>query len=161
MGSQPLPTTNSEDVDGGARPRSGTWGSGKTVDAKKDGGAGKSSKSGSRSGSTSRSSSMERRKSGEDTTQSPSRKPGMLDAFRPRSKSDASKKKSGTLMAHMKSAMQVSILDITRITLLISLSNKYFFIKSSVYYMISSTYHVYYYNYEYLNEIIIFFSILV
>lgn len=105
-----MPTTSSEDVEsGGARPRSGTWGSGKSDPKGKDGGSSKSSKhgSGSRSGSTSRSSSMERRKSGEDTTQSPSRKPGMLDAFRPRSKSDASKKKSGTLMAHMKSAMQV------------------------------------------------------
>ncbi|GLV41653.1 SNF4/AMP-activated protein kinase gamma subunit [Carabus blaptoides fortunei] len=116
LGSQPLPTTQSDDADGaqhsGGRPRAGTWGSAKPdiknkSDAGKHHSSGKHS-SGSRSGSASRSSSGERRKSNEDPgqTQSPSRKPGMLDAFRPRSKSDASKKKSGTLMSHMKSAMQ-------------------------------------------------------
>lgn len=121
LGSQPLPTINvTEDVDGqqGGRPRSGTWGSRNTANKSenqtgKDGDKQKQSKhkSGSRSGSTSRSSSTERRKSGDrdDQMPSPSRKQNLLDAFRPRSKSDAAKNKNkGTLMSHMKSAMQVS-----------------------------------------------------
>ncbi|RZB38870.1 hypothetical protein BDFB_000294, partial [Asbolus verrucosus] len=128
LGSQPLPTITSDDVDPQSmpRPRSGTWGSKadskqkskdvakqKSKDGKgkqpKDGKSeGKKEKkkdkhSGSRSGSASRSNSAERRKSGDDV-QSP-KKTGMLDAFRGRSNSDASKKKGSAFMASMKSAM--------------------------------------------------------
>lgn len=68
--------------------------------------------SGTRSGSTSRSNSRsnsaERRRSGggTDDTASPTRKPALFDAFRPRSKSDASKRKP-SIIANMKSAVQV------------------------------------------------------
>lgn len=69
--------------------------------------------SGTRSGSTSRSNSRsnsaERRRSGgaiPDETASPMRKSALLDAFRPRSKSDASKRKP-SIIANMKSAVQV------------------------------------------------------
>lgn len=68
--------------------------------------------SGTRSGSTSRSNSRsnsaERRRSGGtvDDTASPTKKPALFDAFRPRSKSDASKRKP-SIIANMKSAMQV------------------------------------------------------
>lgn len=68
--------------------------------------------SGTRSGSTSRSNSRsnsaERRRSGGtvDDTASPSKKPAIFDAFRPRSKSDASKRKP-SIIANMKSAVQV------------------------------------------------------
>ncbi|XP_063903366.1 5'-AMP-activated protein kinase subunit gamma-2-like isoform X2 [Zophobas morio] len=128
LGSQPLPTITSDDVDTQSmpRPRSGTWGSksdskqkskdvakpkskeGKSKQPKEPKGEGKKEKkkdkhSGSRSGSASRSNSAERRKSGEDV-QSP-KKAGMLDAFRTRSNSDASKKKGSAFMASMKSAM--------------------------------------------------------
>lgn len=130
LGSQPLPTTQ-DDIDTPAtRPRSGTWGSAKpdikskNSDSKSSSGSRHShSAGGSRSGSASRSSSVERRKSGDEPGSgsgsqqpSPSRKPGMLDAFRPRSKSDASKKKPGTLMAQMKSAMQVGYFLIHRLS---------------------------------------------
>ncbi|XP_015181525.1 PREDICTED: serine-rich adhesin for platelets [Polistes dominula] len=74
--------------------------------------------SGTRSGSTSRSNSRsnsaERRRSGGggggsvDDTASPTRKPALFDAFRPRSKSDASKRKP-SLIANMKSAVQHSL----------------------------------------------------
>ncbi|XP_017890901.1 dentin sialophosphoprotein-like isoform X2 [Ceratina calcarata] len=70
--------------------------------------------SGTRSGSTSRSNSRsnsaERRKSGGniDDTASPTRKPALFDAFRPRSKSDASKRKP-SIIANMKSAVQHSL----------------------------------------------------
>ncbi|KAI4498938.1 hypothetical protein M0802_006113 [Mischocyttarus mexicanus] len=74
--------------------------------------------SGTRSGSTShsnsRSNSAERRRSGGggggtvDDTASPTRKPALFDAFRPRSKSDASKRKP-SLIANMKSAVQHSL----------------------------------------------------
>ncbi|XP_077280028.1 SNF4/AMP-activated protein kinase gamma subunit [Temnothorax americanus] len=70
--------------------------------------------SGTRSGSTSRSNSRsnsaERRKSGggTDDTASPTRKPALFDAFRPRSKSDASKRKP-SIIANMKSAVQHSL----------------------------------------------------
>ncbi|KAK7793411.1 hypothetical protein R5R35_014311 [Gryllus longicercus] len=52
-----------------------------------------------------------RRKSGDDIlaggAASPSRKPALFDAFRPRSKSDAARaKKPSTLMSHMRNAMQ-------------------------------------------------------
>ncbi|XP_044730606.1 uncharacterized protein LOC123293765 isoform X2 [Chrysoperla carnea] len=130
LGSQPLPTINvTEDVDNQTRPRSGSWGSnsrssnkkGSENSSKEDGinkqssSSNKNKKSGSRSGSASRSSSQERRKSGDrdDQMPSPSRKQNIFDAFRPRSKSDASKnKKQGTLMSHMKSAMQHSFMPI-------------------------------------------------
>lgn len=68
--------------------------------------------SGTRSGSTSRSNSRsnsaERRRSGggADDTASPTRKPALFDAFRPRSKSDAGKRKP-SIIANMKSAVQV------------------------------------------------------
>ncbi|XP_046828998.1 serine-rich adhesin for platelets isoform X3 [Vespa crabro] len=71
--------------------------------------------SGTRSGSTSRSNSRsnsaERRRSGGgtvDDTASPTRKPALFDAFRPRSKSDASKRKP-SIIANMKSAVQHSL----------------------------------------------------
>ncbi|XP_008194318.1 5'-AMP-activated protein kinase subunit gamma-2 isoform X3 [Tribolium castaneum] len=123
LGSQPLPTITSDDVDTQSmpRPRSGTWGSKsdskqKSKDKSKDGKSkqgkehkseGKKEKkkdkhSGTRSGSASRSNSAERRKS--EDVQSP-KKAGMLDAFRTRSNSDASKKKGSAFMASMKSAM--------------------------------------------------------
>ncbi|CAH0557200.1 unnamed protein product [Brassicogethes aeneus] len=115
LGSQPLPTTSTSDDAEIPRPRSGTWGS-KSDSKKSKTDGGRSSKQskheskkskkerngGTRSGSTSRSSSAERRKS--DDVQSP-KKAGMLDAFRSRSNSDASKKKGSAFMASMKSAM--------------------------------------------------------
>lgn len=134
LGSQPLPTISNDDVDQQSmpRPRSGTWGSksesksskdpkGKSSSKEKSKRDSRSSKdpktdkkekrdkqsASSRSGSTSRSSSAERRKSGEDI-QSP-KKAGVLDAFRTRSNSDASKKKGSAFMASMKSAMLVSL----------------------------------------------------
>ncbi|XP_022908430.1 uncharacterized protein [Onthophagus taurus] len=116
LGSQPLPTITSDDIEQTLpRPRSGTWGSksdnkkskDKKSDVKKDGKSDakkdKKKDKGSRSGSASRSSSAERRKSGDDI-HSP-KKPGMLDALRGRSQSDASKKKGLALMATMRSAM--------------------------------------------------------
>nr|ANT47201.1 5'-AMP-activated protein kinase subunit gamma-2 [Dastarcus helophoroides] len=117
LGSQPLPTITSDDLDQSMpRPRSGTWGSKSDTKKKEKGTKDKSSKDGkegknkdrkkdkgSRSGSASRSNSAERRKSGDDV-QSP-KKPGMLDAFRARSNSDASKKRGSIFMASMKSAM--------------------------------------------------------
>ncbi|XP_049822552.1 5'-AMP-activated protein kinase subunit gamma-2 isoform X2 [Aethina tumida] len=127
LGSQPLPTT-SEDAEGGLpRPRSGTWGSKSDSKHKDKDGKHKQAavpskekhkskhdskaeakkkkdkdKHGTRSGSTSRSNSAERRKS--DDVQSP-KKAGLLDGFRSRSNSDASKKKGSAFMASMKSAM--------------------------------------------------------
>ncbi|XP_017777719.1 PREDICTED: 5'-AMP-activated protein kinase subunit gamma-2-like isoform X2 [Nicrophorus vespilloides] len=117
LGSQPLPTlTDDVETLPLPRPRSGTWGakdSKKESKSKKDKSKDKDKSEAkerkrekeraSRSGSASRSSSAERRKSGEDI-QSPKRG-GMLDAFRSRSHSDASKKKGSALMATMKSAM--------------------------------------------------------
>nr|XP_033323720.1 serine-rich adhesin for platelets-like isoform X2 [Megalopta genalis] len=121
--------------DQGHRPRAGTWGShSRTIRKPTSGsapGSGKSTPlpqpaepssssssskggrkaSGTRSGSTSRSnsrsSSVERRRSGGtvDDTASPTRKPALLDAFRPRSKSDASKRKP-SIIANMKNAVQ-------------------------------------------------------
>ncbi|XP_076646407.1 SNF4/AMP-activated protein kinase gamma subunit isoform X1 [Halictus rubicundus] len=124
--------------DQGQRPRAGTWGShSRTIRKTASGsapGSGKSTPlqqpaepssssssskggrkaSGTRSGSTSRSnsrsSSVERRRSGGtvDDTASPTRKTALLDAFRPRSKSDASKRKP-SIIANMKNAMQQSL----------------------------------------------------
>lgn len=74
--------------------------------------------SGTRSGSTSRSNSrsnsVERRRSGSSTvgnddTASPTRKSALLDAFRPRSKSDASKTRKPSIIANMKNAVQVRV----------------------------------------------------
>ncbi|XP_060516938.1 5'-AMP-activated protein kinase subunit gamma-3 isoform X2 [Cylas formicarius] len=107
LGSQPLPTINTDDVETFPRPRSGTWGA--KSDAKKDKQkAKKQDKSkeqkkkdksnGSRSGSTSRSSSTERRKS-EDLS-SPKK-----EGSRSRSNSDASKRKGSAFMISMKNAM--------------------------------------------------------
>ncbi|KZC10129.1 hypothetical protein WN55_01112 [Dufourea novaeangliae] len=124
--------------DQGQRPRAGTWGShSRTIRKPTSGsapGSGKSTPlpqpaepssssssskggrkvSGTRSGSTSRSNSRsnsaERRRSGGtvDDTASPTRKPALFDAFRPRSKSDASKRKP-SIIANMKSAVQHSL----------------------------------------------------
>lgn len=131
MGSQPLPTLSSDESEQHdvvpPRQRSGTWGAktertkhdkDKTTKTKenkqtkeqqqqqndkKD----KKSKDKNRNNGTdtSRSSSLERRKS--DEIQSP-KKPGMLDAIRNRSSSDASKKKASAFLASMRSAMLVS-----------------------------------------------------
>ncbi|KAL2737860.1 flocculation protein FLO11, partial [Vespula squamosa] len=70
-----------------------------------------STRSGSTSHSNSRSNNAERRRSGGSTvddTASPTRKPALFDAFRPRSKSEASKRKPG-IIANMKSAVQHSL----------------------------------------------------
>ncbi|XP_011686138.1 PREDICTED: flocculation protein FLO11 [Wasmannia auropunctata] len=131
-------TDNSGHVSQGHRPRADTWGShSKTIKKSSYGSAPSSGKStplpqpaepssssssgkggrktsGTRSGSTSRSNSRsnsaERRKSGggTDDTASPTRKPALFDAFRPRSKSDASKRKP-SIIANMKSAVQHSL----------------------------------------------------
>ncbi|XP_076295856.1 SNF4/AMP-activated protein kinase gamma subunit isoform X3 [Lasioglossum baleicum] len=130
--------SNHASQDQGQRPRAGTWGShSRTIRKPTSGsapGSGKSTPlpqpaepssssssskggrkaSGTRSGSTSRSnsrsSSVERRRSGGtvDDTASPTRKPALLDAFRPRSKSDASKRKP-SIIANMKNAVQQSL----------------------------------------------------
>ncbi|XP_043288182.1 dentin sialophosphoprotein isoform X2 [Venturia canescens] len=140
LGSQPLPTIVTEDVDPtgqnaqeqGHRPRAGTWGShsktirkptsgsapgsGKTtpvpqqLEAASSSGSSKGRKasgtrSGSNSRSNSRSSSAERRRSGDETA-SPTRKTVLFDAFRPRSKSDASKARKPSIIANMKNAVQ-------------------------------------------------------
>ena len=68
-------------------------------------------RSGSNSRSNSRSNSAERRRSGDDTA-SPTRKTALFDAFRPRSKSDASKARKPSIIANMKNAVQVRILII-------------------------------------------------
>ena len=121
--------------DQGQRPRAGTWGShSRTIRKPTSGsapGSGKSTPlpqqaessssssskggrkaSGTRSGSTSRSNSRsnsaERRKSGGTVDDSPTRKSALFDAFRPRSKSDASKRKP-SIIANMKSAVQHSL----------------------------------------------------
>ncbi|KAL0105605.1 hypothetical protein PUN28_015832 [Cardiocondyla obscurior] len=126
---------NSGHVSQGHRPRADTWGShSKTIKKSSYGSAPSSGKStplpqpaepstsssssskggrktsGTRSGSTSRSNSAERRRSGggTDDTASPTRKPALFDAFRPRSKSDASKRKP-SIIANMKSAVQHSL----------------------------------------------------
>ncbi|XP_076181984.1 SNF4/AMP-activated protein kinase gamma subunit isoform X2 [Ptiloglossa arizonensis] len=122
----------------GHRPRAGTWGShSRTIRKPSSGsapGSGKSTplpqqpepssssssgkggkkasgtQSGSTSRSNSRSNSAERRRSGGtvDDTASPTRKPALFDAFRPRSKSDASKRKP-SIIANMKNAVQHSL----------------------------------------------------
>ncbi|XP_043483854.1 dentin sialophosphoprotein [Leptopilina heterotoma] len=56
-----------------------------------------------------RSNSAERRKSGSDETASPTRKSALFDAFRPRSKSDASKTRKPSIIANMKNVMQHSL----------------------------------------------------
>ncbi|XP_025829905.1 5'-AMP-activated protein kinase subunit gamma-2 isoform X2 [Agrilus planipennis] len=132
LGSQPLPTTNYDDVDVIPRPRSGTWGSksdtkkpdkdnkSKTKEHKSKHDSSKSenkNKNESRSEgrkekkkekqSGSRSGSTSRSSSAErrkSGDESP-KKGGMFDAFRSRSNSDASKKKASAFMATMKSAM--------------------------------------------------------
>ncbi|XP_011881316.1 PREDICTED: dentin sialophosphoprotein [Vollenhovia emeryi] len=127
-------TDNSGHASQGHRPRADTWGShSKTIKKSSYGSAPSSGKStplpqpaepssssssgkggrkasGTRSGSTSRSNSAERRRSGggTDDTASPTRKPALFDAFRPRSKSDASKRKP-SIIANMKSAVQHSL----------------------------------------------------
>ncbi|KAJ9582081.1 hypothetical protein L9F63_003583, partial [Diploptera punctata] len=130
LGSQPLPVISvTEDVDGnmasnqeGGRPRAGTWSISHTRHLNV--GHGSSSPSPSSTANTtsssSSSSSRQRRKSGDDIlhqqqASSPSRKPAtILDAFRPRSKSDASRTKKpsstgSTIISQMKSAMQHSL----------------------------------------------------
>ena len=68
--------------------------------------------SGTRSGSTIRSNSAERRRSGGDETASPTRKSALFDAFRPRSKSDASKTRKPSIIANMKNAVQVNYISV-------------------------------------------------
>lgn len=117
--SNPGCTTDENKSNTYQRPRSGTWNAKETqvimvaeVNRKpkiKDKEEKRMKKEKScRSGSTSRSNSAERKKSSgmssSEDVQSP-KKGGMLDAFRSRSNSDASKKKSSVLMATMKSAM--------------------------------------------------------
>lgn len=65
-------------------------------------------RSNSNSRSNSRSNSVERRKSGDDTA-SPTRKNALFDAFRPRSKSDASKTRKPSIIDNIKSTVQVKI----------------------------------------------------
>ncbi|XP_076748563.1 SNF4/AMP-activated protein kinase gamma subunit [Xylocopa sonorina] len=88
---QPEPSSSSSSGKGGGKKASGT-------------------RSGSTSRSNSRSNSAERRRSGGtiDDTASPTRKQALFDAFRPRSKSDASKRKP-SIIANMKSAVQHSL----------------------------------------------------
>ncbi|RLU16859.1 hypothetical protein DMN91_010927 [Ooceraea biroi] len=78
----------------------------------KDGRKTSGTRSGSTSRSNSRSNSVERRRSGggvaDELTASPTRKPALFDAFRPRSKSDAGKRKP-SIIANMKSAVQHSL----------------------------------------------------
>lgn len=113
MGSQPLPTTSTEDVNIDIpRPRSGTWGSKtdskhqekhKSKEKSKYGAKSDSRRAkqpDSRSGSNSRSNSTERKKLDES---SPKR-----HGFRNRSNSDASRKKGSAFMASMKNAIVVS-----------------------------------------------------
>lgn len=133
LGSQPLPTISNDEIDNHDQPRqrSGTWGSksdGKhhkeskeaskqkakekakqdvKVKDSKEKKKKKDDKNANRSGSASRSSSAERKRSDEEIL-SP-KKAGMLDAFRNRSHSDASKKKGMAFMATMKSMALVSI----------------------------------------------------
>ncbi|KAK0086575.1 hypothetical protein PV325_002979 [Microctonus aethiopoides] len=64
-------------------------------------------RSNSNSRSNSRSNSVERRRS--DDTASPTRKNALFDAFRPRSKSDASKTRKPSIIANMKNAVQNSL----------------------------------------------------
>ncbi|XP_023703907.1 5'-AMP-activated protein kinase subunit gamma-2 isoform X6 [Cryptotermes secundus] len=130
LGSQPLPVISvTEDVDGnmasgheGGRPRAGTWSISHTRHLNVGHGSSSPSPSSAANASstTTGSSSRQRRKSGDDIlhqqqASSPSRKPAtILDAFRPRSKSDASRaKKPGsagsTIISQMKSAMQHSL----------------------------------------------------
>ncbi|XP_066603715.1 5'-AMP-activated protein kinase subunit gamma-2 isoform X3 [Prorops nasuta] len=129
-------TSGHASQDPGHRPRAGTWGShsrnirkpsagsapgsGKSTPLPQPVDLGSSSKSGkkasgTRSGSTSRSNSRSnsverRRNSGtSDDTASPTRKTALFDAFRPRSKSDASKTRKPSIIANMKSAVQHSL----------------------------------------------------
>ncbi|XP_065349410.1 5'-AMP-activated protein kinase subunit gamma-2 isoform X1 [Cloeon dipterum] len=118
LGSQPLPVIVTEDVDGTTmshhdslpplRPRAGTWGHARHAHPPPP----------PPSASTSEKSkdSRQRRKSGDDIlTSSPSKKPiPLFESFRPRSKSDASKNKRPTIISHMKSAMQHSLMAATR-----------------------------------------------
>ncbi|XP_071451748.1 uncharacterized protein SNF4Agamma isoform X2 [Hetaerina americana] len=140
LGSQPLPVIVTEDVDGamassssgnnqdsGGRPRAGTWSISRGTHLHPSSGHhGKDSSASSDS--------RQRRRSGDDilhntgssahphsvvsssssTASSPSRsKPAaaILDAFRPRSKSDASRSKRPTLIASMKNAMHHSLMS--------------------------------------------------
>ncbi|CAB3367245.1 Hypothetical predicted protein [Cloeon dipterum] len=118
LGSQPLPVIVTEDVDGTTmshhdslpplRPRAGTWGHARHAHPPPP----------PPSASTSEKSkdSRQRRKSGDDIlTSSPSKKPiPLFESFRPRSKSDASRNKRPTIISHMKSAMQHSLMAATR-----------------------------------------------
>ncbi|XP_051165788.1 5'-AMP-activated protein kinase subunit gamma-2 isoform X2 [Leptopilina boulardi] len=126
--------TNQFSQDQNHRPRAGTWSShSRNIRKPASGSAPNSGKStplpqqlestsnslnsskgskkfiGTRSGSTSRSNSAERRRSGSDETASPTRKSALFDAFRPRSKSDASKTRKPSIIANMKNVMQHSL----------------------------------------------------
>lgn len=129
LGSQPLPTIVTEDVDIHGmgsnhephRPRAGTWSIAQSrhLHVSASGSSAGSASSGrSEAADCERSSERgERRKSGDDilnqTVQSPRKAtPTIFDAFRPRSKSDASRtKKPSTLIAQMKNAVQNSLMS--------------------------------------------------
>ncbi|XP_067006467.1 5'-AMP-activated protein kinase subunit gamma-2 isoform X2 [Anabrus simplex] len=130
LGSQPLPVISvTEDVDGSAmsheqgRPRAGTWSIAQSRHLHAAHGSSSSAGSAASSGSSGNSGGQ-RRKSGDDiltqtaaassspSASSPSRKPALFDAFRPRSKSDASRsKKPNTIISQMRSAMQHSLMS--------------------------------------------------
>ncbi|XP_063223688.1 5'-AMP-activated protein kinase subunit gamma-2 isoform X2 [Bacillus rossius redtenbacheri] len=136
LGSQPLPVISvTEEADGamasghheGGRPRSGTWSMAQSrhhhhhhhaapaAAAPPPPTGSTSSTASSTSSSDSRS---QRRRSGDDVlaqaqAQSPSRNHAIFDAFRPRSKSDASraKKPGATIISQMKSVVQHSLMS--------------------------------------------------
>ncbi|XP_032457179.1 dentin sialophosphoprotein isoform X10 [Nasonia vitripennis] len=135
--SQPLPTIVTEDINNSSlslqdqdrRPRAGTWGSHSRPISKASSNSTTTAtlKLGSQAADMgkksvairlennrikNRSSSVDRRKSTTitlDETTSPSKKSAILDAFRPRSKSDVSKSKKPSIITNMKNAVQHSI----------------------------------------------------
>ncbi|XP_011502544.1 PREDICTED: 5'-AMP-activated protein kinase subunit gamma-2 isoform X2 [Ceratosolen solmsi marchali] len=137
LGSQPLPTIITEDMDNSMltlkeychRPRAGTWGShSRTIQKTSLGNSapvsGKSTpqpfqhveitrKCWDIQSEISQNNSLERKKNSItntiDDTASPSRKNIIFDAFRPRSKSDASKAKKPSIITNMKNAVQYSL----------------------------------------------------
>ncbi|XP_031788967.1 uncharacterized protein LOC100678622 isoform X3 [Nasonia vitripennis] len=132
--SQPLPTIVTEDINNSSlslqdqdrRPRAGTWGSHSRPISKASSNSTTTAtlKLGSQAADMgkksvairlennrikNRSSSVDRRKSTTitlDETTSPSKKSAILDAFRPRSKSDVSKSKKPSIITNMKNAVQ-------------------------------------------------------
>ncbi|KAK6621792.1 hypothetical protein RUM44_001599 [Polyplax serrata] len=114
LGSQPLPVIAVEEhmTTGGEpqmRPRAGTWSMPSRSRRQKTSSTSSQPDSNSSSGRATPTATSGRRKSGDDilTNVSPSRKAqALFDAFRPRSKSDASKaKKPSNIISQMKNAM--------------------------------------------------------